>query len=40
MGFNNPGISWGELEQRLSDRPPTGRVIDPLAGDGGDSPAW
>ena len=40
MGFNNPGISWGELEGRLSDRPPTGRVVDPLAGDGNDSPAW
>ena len=44
MGFNNPGISWGELERRLSDRPgdrpPDGRVVDPLAGDGGDSPAW
>ena len=40
MGFNNPGISWGELERRLSDRPQDGRVIDPLAGDGGDSPAW
>ena len=40
MGFNNPGISWGELERRLSDRPQDGRVVDPLAGDGGDSPAW
>ena len=45
MGFNNPGISWGELERRLSDRPDPnrsadGRVVDPLAGDGGDSPAW
>ena len=36
MGFHNPGISWGELERRLSD----GRVVDPLAGDGSDSPAW
>ncbi|MEM9519069.1 MAG: error-prone DNA polymerase [Actinomycetota bacterium] len=43
MGFNNPGISWGELERRLSDRndrSADGRVVDPLAGDGGDSPAW
>ncbi|MEM9466606.1 MAG: error-prone DNA polymerase [Actinomycetota bacterium] len=43
MGFNNPGISWGELERRLSDRhdrAADGRVVDPLAGDGGDSPAW
>ncbi len=44
MGFNNPGISWGELERRLSDRSDgrsaDGRVVDPLAGDGGDSPAW
>ena len=36
MGFNNPGVSWSELERRLSDRPgrgPAGRVVDPLADD-------
>ena len=27
MGFTNPGISWRELERRLSDRPPQGRRI-------------
>ena len=40
MGFNNPDISWGELERRLSGRPHDGRLVDPLAGDGSDSPAW
>ena len=40
MGFVNPGISWGELERRLSDRPSTGRVGDLRSGDGSDSPAW
>ena len=37
MGFNNPGISWSELERTLSDRhtKPTR-----AEGDGGDSPAW
>lgn len=40
MGFNNPDISWGELERRLSGRPHAGRLVDPLAGDGSDSPAW
>jgi len=40
VGWNSPNISWRELEQTLSDRPATGRVVDPLAGDGGDSPAW
>src|SRR4051795_6015262 len=34
MGFNNPQITWRELERRLSGRAPArGR-------DGGDSPAW
>src|SRR3954466_2489012 len=34
MGFNNPEITWRELERRLSGRAPArGR-------DGGDSPAW
>ncbi|MEJ3743712.1 error-prone DNA polymerase [Actinomycetes bacterium KLBMP 9797] len=39
MGWNNPPISWGEMEGRLSGRPV---VVDPLAvdGDGGDSAAW
>ncbi|MFN2560373.1 MAG: error-prone DNA polymerase [Jatrophihabitans sp.] len=36
MGFDNPDIPWRELERRLSGRPPT----TPVAGDGGDSPAW
>jgi error-prone DNA polymerase len=36
MGFNNPEISWRELERRLSGRP---APLDPQ-GDGGDSPAW
>jgi error-prone DNA polymerase len=41
VGFNNPGVSWSELERTLSDggaaraRKPT-----PAEGDGGDSPAW
>ncbi|WP_158894106.1 error-prone DNA polymerase [Amycolatopsis anabasis] len=33
MSFNNPGVSWTELERALSGRP------EPV-GDGGDSPAW
>src|SRR5213592_4334163 len=39
MGFNNPEITWRELERRLSGRPqaPWQQVV---AGDGGDSPAW
>jgi error-prone DNA polymerase len=36
VGFNNPEISWRELERRLSGRP---APLDPQ-GDGGDSPAW
>jgi len=41
MGFNNPSISWSEIERRLSD----GRAAGPGSGrfpraDGGDSPAW
>ena len=37
MGWRNPPIPWGELEQRLSDgRPRTA----PVGADGGDSPAW
>ncbi|MCT2586086.1 error-prone DNA polymerase [Actinophytocola gossypii] len=34
MGWNNPPVTWSELERILSGRPP-----DP-PGDGGDSPAW
>jgi len=38
MGFDNPPISWSELERTLSDtRRPSTR---PAAADGGDSPAW
>jgi error-prone DNA polymerase len=36
VGFDNPEISWHELERRLSGRP---APLDPQ-GDGGDSPAW
>src|SRR3954447_11830439 len=36
MGWNNPNVSWSELERCLS-----GRVHDPpLHADGNDSPAW
>ncbi|MFP5326677.1 MAG: PHP domain-containing protein, partial [Acidimicrobiia bacterium] len=38
MGFNNPRMTWTELERRLSGRP-----TDPRAAswaNGGDSPAW
>ncbi|HEU4423354.1 MAG TPA: PHP domain-containing protein, partial [Pilimelia sp.] len=40
MGWNNPNISWSEMERRLSGRVPY--VVDPLAidADGGDSPVW
>ena len=44
MGFNNPGVSWSELERTLSDsRSPEGarhRKPTRAEGDGGDSPAW
>ncbi len=46
MGFNNPGVSWSELERTLSDGPSrrsaAGRAARPVpaTGDGGDSPAW
>ncbi|MCR2799501.1 error-prone DNA polymerase [Microbacterium sp. zg-Y818] len=33
MGFNNPSVSWSEMERLLSGRKPAGA-------DGGDSPAW
>jgi error-prone DNA polymerase len=35
MGWNNPPVSWAELERILSGRPDPGQQ-----GDGGDSPAW
>ncbi|MCP4959379.1 MAG: error-prone DNA polymerase [Actinomycetia bacterium] len=34
MGFSNPGVSWTELEARLSGR------FDGSRADGGDAPAW
>ena len=37
MGFNNPCVSWTELERTLSDRH---RKPTRSEGDGGDSPAW
>src|SRR5687767_12216993 len=37
MGWRNPPIPWGELEQRLSDGRPRPA---PEGADGGDSPAW
>src|SRR5690349_11980851 len=42
MGFNNPKISWSELEGSLTGAKGKKPVVDPLAvdGDGGDSPAW
>jgi error-prone DNA polymerase len=42
MGFNNPRVSWSELESTLSGRKSHLHVVDPIAadGDGGDSPAW
>jgi len=42
VGFNNPGVSWTELERRLSGRS-NGRAPDDhgwQGADGGDSPAW
>ncbi|HEX7166716.1 MAG TPA: error-prone DNA polymerase [Acidimicrobiales bacterium] len=39
MGFNNPRMTWRELEKRLSDG--TGRATNvPDWANGGDSPAW
>ena len=41
MGFNNPDVSWRELERTLSDRARTGRPKRiPEGANGGDSPAW
>ena len=38
MGFNNPPITWSELEGTLSGRRRPGGP--PSGADGGDSPAW
>ena len=38
MGFDNPSISWSELERTLSDRRRPQDI--PADADGGDSPAW
>jgi len=45
MGFNNPDVSWSELERVLSGKPRDGASLSGatppgLPGDGGDSPAW
>ena len=41
MGYNNPPITWSELERKLSDRSRPGSHGDrPVTADGGDSPAW
>ncbi|MBO0872953.1 MAG: PHP domain-containing protein, partial [Pseudonocardia sp.] len=45
MGFNNPKVSWAELERVLSGKPKdgtslTGGTPPGVPGDGGDSPAW
>src|SRR3954452_812437 len=46
MGFNNPNMTWWELEAALSDRTPQGRGRDgrpaasPAWNAGGDGPAW
>src|SRR3954471_10069368 len=46
MGFNNPNMTWWELEAALSDRTPEGRGRDgrppasPAWNAGGDGPAW
>jgi error-prone DNA polymerase len=39
MGWNNSDLPWSEMERRLSGRAGP-LVVDPLAVDGGDSPAW
>ena len=38
MGFNNPPVSWSELERALSNNRRPGAP--PAGADGGDSPAW
>ncbi|MGV9193637.1 error-prone DNA polymerase [Microbacterium sp. MC2] len=37
MGFNNPSVSWAQMERLLSDRRPPSA---PPGANGGDSPAW
>jgi len=39
MGFNNPDVTWRELERTLSDRAGRPSHVPPGA-NGGDSPAW
>jgi error-prone DNA polymerase len=39
MGWSNSDLPWSEMERRLSGRAGP-LVVDPLAVDGGDSPAW
>ncbi|MFV0375480.1 error-prone DNA polymerase [Microbacterium sp.] len=38
MGFDNPSVSWADMERLLSDRRRPGGP--PAGADGGDSPAW
>jgi error-prone DNA polymerase len=38
MGWQNPPLSWSELERRLAGRPPPANQ--PPGADGGDAPAW
>jgi error-prone DNA polymerase len=41
MSFRNPNVPWSQLERHLSDDPlGRGPWIEPVPGDGGDSPAW
>ncbi len=40
MGFNNPDISWHELERRLSGRRSSEPARKAPTGDGGDAPGW
>ena len=41
MSFRNPPVPWSQIERRLSDDPlGRGPWIEPVPGDGGDSPAW
>jgi error-prone DNA polymerase len=42
VGFNNPDVSWRELERQLAGRPKPASApgYKPADGDGGDSPAW
>ncbi len=41
MSFRNPPVPWSQIERRLSDDPlGRGPWVEPVPGDGGDSPAW